>query len=368
MRAFLLLVVAAFPSMPMISAAAAQQLPRMTRQIVLARADSGYRWELVSAPVPPIGEHDVLVKVHAVSLNHPDLDLLAPAASSRNRDPVGLVAGSDAAGEVIATGADVKGSRKGQRVTNTFFQDWTDGPFSQTSLASVYGWTINGVFSEYVVLADTSVVPIPAELSDEEAATLPTSAVTAWSALTKGRALKRGDVVLVQGTGGVSTFAPQFAAEMGAHVIVTSSSDEKLVRARELGARDVINYRSMPQWADRARRITHSRGVDLVVDVGGKATLGQSVEALADSGLVSIVGGLTGYDGQIPAYGLLMRSAGAQAVFVGSRADFIRMNGFIHAHRIRPVVDRVFPLEQYQEALDYFRAGNFVGKIVIRFP
>jgi NADPH:quinone reductase-like Zn-dependent oxidoreductase len=345
---------------------ASEGLPATTRKIVLEKVEGGYRWKLIEAPVPAVGSHQVLVRVRAVSLNHPDLDILEPGYSSRNRDPAGMVAGIDAAGDVLAVGPNVSGIRRGQRVTNTFFTHWSDGPFSQTYLSGAFGWTIDGVFSEYIILPDTAVVPIPDGLSYEEAATLPTSGVTAWSAVTKGRSLTRGDVVLVQGTGGVSTFALQFAAGMGAHVVATSSSDDKLQRARTLGASDGINYRSTPQWADRVRELTHSHGADLVVDIGGKATLGQSLQSLADAGTVAVVGGLTGYDGAISAYDLLIKGARAEGIFAGSRADALHMGAFIAAHRLKPVIDRVFPFEQHQEALSYFKAGQFVGKVVLK--
>lgn len=345
------------------AAAAAQAPARTTREVVLEKAATGYRWMLVVAAVPAVGPHDVLVHVHAIALNHDDTDLLGP---DPQHDHTGHIVGSDAAGEVIAVGADVTAIHPGERVTNTYFADWTDGPFASKRLAGMYGSSLNGVFRDYLVLPDTDVVGIPDGLSYEEAATLPTAGLTAWSAVTKGRQLRLGDVVLVQGTGGVSIFALQFAAAMGAHVIVTSSSESKLRRALALGAGDGIDYRTTPQWADRVRELTHSRGADLVVDVGGKATLGQSVRCLADAGTLAIVGGLTGYDGVIPAAGLLMKDARAEAVFVGSRADFRRMSEFIAAHHLHPVIDRVFPVEQYQDALRYLQSGGFVGKIVLR--
>ncbi len=343
--------------------AVAQAPARTTREVALEKAATGYRWTIIEAAVPTIGPHEVLVRVHAAALNHDDVDLLAP---DPQHDHTGHVVGSDAAGEVVAVGADVTGVRRGERVTNTYFADWIDGPFASKSLAAMYGSSLNGLFRDYIVLPDTAVVPIPDGLSYEEAATLPTAGLTAWSAVTKGRQLRRGDVVLVQGTGGVSIFALQFAAAMGARVIVTSSSESKLHRALALGAGDGIDYRITPQWADRVHDLTRSHGADLVVDVGGKATLGQSVQCLADVGTLAIVGGLTGYDGAIPAVGLLMKDARAQAIFVGSRADFRRMDDFIAAHHLRPVVDRVFPLEQYRDALEYLQSGRFVGKIVLR--
>ena len=335
----------------------------MTRKVVLEKAASGYQWKLIEAAVPAVGPHDILVRVRAVALNHGDIDELAP---SPRQDHTGMVAGTDAAGDVVAVGAMVTGLHPGERVTNTFFVRWTDGPFSEKYLAGMYGYTVDGVFSDYIVLPDTAVVPIAAGLTYEEAATLPSAGLTAWSAISKARTLHPGDVVLVQGTGGVSMFALQFAVAMHAHVIITSSSDDKLRRARTLGASTGINYLDTPQWANAVRDLTHAHGADLVVDVGGKATLGQSVESLADAGMLAVVGGLTGYDGVIPAYGLVKKAAGAQAIWVGSRADFVRMNAFIAQHHLHPVIDRVFAFEQYREALKSLQSGHFVGKIVLR--
>jgi NADPH:quinone reductase-like Zn-dependent oxidoreductase len=180
------------------------------------------------------------------------------------------------------------------------------------------------------------------------------------------RELNRGDVVLVQGTGGVSTFALQFAAASGAKVIVTSSSDEKLKRAKALGAAEGINYRTTPAWAERVMELTKNHGADVIVDVGGKETLDLSVASLAYAGTLSVVGGLTGYGGDIPSLGLLMKAARAQGVFVGSRADFLRMSEFISQHRLHPAIDSRFPVERYEDALQLMESGNFVGKIVLQ--
>ncbi len=343
--------------------AAAQAPARTTRELVLEKSGTGYRWKLIVAAVPAIGAHEVLVRVHAAALNHDDVNLLDP---DPQRDHTGHVIGSDAAGEVIAVGADVTTVHRGERVTNAYFADWIDGPFSTKHLAAMYGSSLDGVFRDYIVLPDTAVVRIPDGLSYEEAATLPTAGLTAWSAVTRGGKLRRGDVVLVQGTGGVATFALQFAAAMGARVIVTSSSEAKLHRALALGASEGIDYLTTPRWADRVRALTHSHGADLVVDLGGKETLAQSVQCLADAGTVALVGGLTGYDGVIPAGDLLMKGGRAQSIFVGTRADFRRMDDFIASHHLHPVIDRVFPLNHYQDALKDLQSGRFVGKIVLR--
>lgn len=338
-------------------------LPATTRKVVLDKTDTGYRWKLIEAPVPAVGDHQVLMHVRAVALNRGDLEILE---ADERRDYTGRVVASDAAGDVVAVGKGVHGVRQGQRVTSTYFRNWTDGPPTKEKMSGAHGFNVDGVLGDYIMLDDTAVAPIPEGLSYEEAATLPTAGLTAWMASAGQREIQKGEVVLVQGTGGVSVFALQFAAASGARVIVTSSSDDKLSRARALGARDGINYRTTPAWADRVLELTDGHGADLVVDVGGKDTLEQSVKSLAYRGTLSLVGGLTGYGGNIPSLGLLLKTARAQGVFVGSRADYLRMGAFIAKHQIHPVIDRVFPLEQYDEALKYMASGNFVGKIVLK--
>jgi NADPH:quinone reductase-like Zn-dependent oxidoreductase len=334
------------------------------RKVVLEKAGETYRWKITEVATPAMGDDEVLVRVHAIGLNRGDLDGLD---ADTEHDHTGHVPGSDAAGEVVAVGKHVKTIRRGARVTNTYFKGWSDGRFATTYLKNGRGWTTDGVFTEYLVLTESDVVPIPEGLTYEEAATLPTAALTAWNAVAAQRDLHLRDVVLVQGTGGVSTFATQFAAAFGARVIVTSSSDEKLAHAKTLGASDGINYKREPQWSERVLQLTNGHGADLVIDVGGKDTLDQSVKSLADAGSLSIVGGLSGYDGSISAWGLLKKSARAQGVFVGSRADYLRMNAFITQKKLHPVIDRVLPLEQFDEALTALKSGRVVGKIVLTF-
>jgi NADPH:quinone reductase-like Zn-dependent oxidoreductase len=345
------------------AAAEAAAPPTLTRKVVLDKTDAGYRWKLTQAPVPKLGPRQVLVHVRAVSLNRGDLEMLE---SSSGRDYSGLVVASDAAGEVVAVGSDVIGYKPGMRVTSLYFKNWTEGPPSDAAMSAAHGASADGVLAEYLVIDDSGIAPAPPGLSDEEASTLPTAGLTAWKAVTAHGPVGPDDVVLVQGTGGVSTFALQFAAAAGARVIVTSSSDEKLERAKALGARDGINYKTTPEWPKRVLEMTGGAGADLIVDVGGKNSLPLSSQCLAYDGTLSIVGGLSGYDGEIPAINLLMKSARAQGIYVGSRADYLRMSEFIVKHKMRPIVERVFPLEQYEEALKLMESGNFVGKIVLK--
>jgi NADPH:quinone reductase-like Zn-dependent oxidoreductase len=343
--------------------AQSSELPVTGRKIVIEKTGERYEWKLAQAPLPTIADDQVLVRVHAISLNRGELARLeSQKFAEAAKTPV-----SDAAGEVIAVGRAVKSVRKGERVTNTYFRNWIDGPYREAYLDAVYGWSIEGVAAEYVALDARAVVPIAKDFSYEEASTLPTAALTAWNGVLGRVNTQKGDVVLVQGTGGVSTFALQFAVAAGARTVVTSSSDEKLAHAFKLGARDGINYRKEPQWSKAVLRVTGGRGADLVLDVVGKSTLEQSVDSLADEGTLAIIGGITGYDGSLSAWGLLKKSATAQGIFVGSRADYIRMNEFIARHRLRPLVDRVYPIEQYSEALRAMASGNFMGKIVLTF-
>jgi len=313
--------------------------------------------------MPAVGDHQVLVHVRAVSLNRGDLEMLAP---DPQRNSAGLQVASDAAGDVVSVGKHVMQARPGMRVTSTYFRRWVDGPPSGEKLAAALGASVDGVLADYVVLDDTGVVPIPSGLTYEQAATLPTAGLTAWNASIGHRVIRPGSIVLIQGTGGVSTFALQFASAAGARVILTSSSDAKLERARAIAPNEEINYRTVPDWSERVLALTHGHGADLVIDVGGKSTLPQSIRCVAYGGTVALVGGLTGYDGELPALALLMKGARAQGVYVGSRADFLRMNAFITAHHLHPVIDRVFTLDRYDEALKYMAAGNFVGKIVLQ--
>lgn len=197
-------------------------------------------------------------------------------APTPGADVSGLIVASDAAGEIVDVGSEVAAFRPGMRASTLYFRNWVDGPMNDESVKGAHGAATDGVLAEYLVIDDTGIAPAPAGLSDEEVSALPTAGLTAWSAVNADGAIGPGKIVLVQGTGGVSTFALQFAAAAGARVIVTSSSDEKLARAIALGASEGINYRTTPEWAKRARELTGGRGADLIVDVGGKSTLGQS--------------------------------------------------------------------------------------------
>lgn len=341
----------------------AASIPATMRKVVLEQIDTGYRWKVVQASVPTLGDRQVLVRVRAIGLNNGELSRLKPST-----DPgrAGRVPGSDAAGEVVAVGKQVDGVRIGARVVSMYFKGWADGPYRRSMLDGSHGWRADGVLADYVALDTSAVAPIPEGWTYEQAATLPTAGLTAWNAVTRHGGVGPGDIVLVQGTGGVSTFALQFAVASGARVIVTSSSDEKLQRAKALGAEAGINYKREPAWSERVVQLTNGHGADLVVDIGGKSTLDESTRSLADEGKLAIVGGLAGYDGNIAAWGLLEKSAQAYGVFVGSRAEYLRMSDFVSKRQLQPIIERVYPFARYPEALQLLGSGNFVGKIVLR--
>ncbi len=316
---------------------------------------------LVDRPEPVPGPGQVLVRVKAVSLNY--RDLMVAKGQYNPRMPLPRVPCSDGAGEVVAVGPGVTSAKVGDRVCGTFMQTWTDGGLTEAVTASALGGAIDGVLAERVLLADTGVVPIPDHLSYEEAATLPCAAVTAWHALTVGFD-PAGKTVLLQGTGGVSIFALQFARALGARVLVTSGSDDKLDRALKMGADAGTNYRTNADWDRWAREQTGGRGVDLVVEVGGAGTLERSIKAVRHAGRVALIGVLSGAGGVNP-IGILMRGITVQGIYVGSREMFRAMNRVIERDRIRPVIDRVFPFADAPAAFRHLEGAGHFGKVVI---
>jgi NADPH:quinone reductase-like Zn-dependent oxidoreductase len=321
----------------------------------------GLKCEEVPSPTPGPGE--VLVRLRAVSLNFRDLLVSRGVYNPKLKLP--MIPVSDGAGEVAATGAGVTGLRPGDRVISCFAPAWLDGPPTEAKVRSALGAESNGVLAEEAVLPESALVPIPPHLSFEEAATLPCAAVTAWNALVETGEIRPGDSVLIQGTGGVSLFALQFARLAGARVIATSSSDQKLARARELGASDGINYQSTPDWDKRVRELTQGQGVDLIVEVGGAGTLPKSVRAARLGGYIALIGVLSG-GGEFNPISILMKNIRLQGIFVGSRRMLESMIRAIEANQLRPVIDRVFPFDQAVEALKYLEGGAHFGKVVIR--
>jgi NADPH:quinone reductase and related Zn-dependent oxidoreductases len=319
---------------------------------------------LTERPEPRPKTGQVLVKLRAWSLNYRDLMTVKGLYNPKLRLP--FIPLSDGVGEVVAVGEGVTRVKAGDRVAGIFMQKWIDGELTEGKAKSALGGAIEGLLAEYAVLDEGGVVHVPKHLPDEEGATLPCAAVTAWHALVTEGDVKAGDTVLIQGTGGVSLFALQFARLLGARVIATSSSDAKLQRVLELGASDGINYRSVPEWGNRARELTGGVGVDHVVEVGGAGTLGESLRAVRMGGRISLIGVLAGAGGQVNPTPILMKNVRVQGIFVGSRAMFEAMNGTIARHRLRPVVDRVFGFDEIREALRHMESGSHFGKIVLR--
>jgi len=314
-------------------------------------------------PKPAPGE--VVVKFHAASLNYRDLLFADGLYNLRPHLPAVPV--SDGAGEITAIGEGVTKWKVGDRVCPSFFQGWIEGPRTAEKSHSALGaGELDGVLREYGAFYEEGLVRIPGDLSYAEAATLPCAAVTAWHALVSVGNLKAGDTVLTLGTGGVSIFAIQLAKLMGARVIATSSSDEKLARVRTLGADETINYRTTPDWDKEALRLTHGVGVDMVVEVGGAGTLAKSVNATRVEGLVALIGVLASGGGFDPMR-VLMKSIHLQGIFVGSRRMFEGMNKAITINGLKPVIDKTFAFDQAREALEYMRSGSHFGKIVITF-
>lgn len=318
----------------------------------------------VERPLVAPGPGRVLLRMSAVSLNFRDLLMIRGFYNPRQKLP--LIPLSDGVGVVEAIGAGVTRVKLGDRVAGIFAQAWLSGQPNRAQLQTTLGGPRDGTLAEYVELDAEGVVHVPAHLSDEEAATLPCAAVTAWSALVPMGGVVAGQRVLVLGTGGVSIFALQFAKLLGAEVIATSSSDEKLAQAEALGANHTINYKSHPDWWKEVRRLTNDEGVDLVVEVGGANTFDQSVRSTRVGGIVSLIGVLTGAESPVNLTRVLMQNIRVQGVIVGPRDAFEAMNRAIDVHKVRPVVDRVYGFDDIPQAFDDMAHGRHVGKIVVR--
>jgi len=309
------------------------------------------------------GPGEVLVGLQAVSLNY--RDLLTVLGRYNPKQPLPLIPCSDGLGEVLAVGPGVHRFGIGDRVSPIFAQAWIAGEPTREKLRSTLGGPLDGTLRERMVVPEAALVTPPEHLTDAEAACLTCAAVTAWNAVvTEGR-VKAGDVVLVQGTGGVSIFALLFARLLGARVIVTSSSEAKLARARELGAWEGIDYRQSPDWARRVKELTDGRGADLVIEVGGAGTLEQSLRAVRFGGTIALIGVLAGGTAALNVVPILMQKVRVQGILVGDRESFEAMNRAIEAHALRPVVDRIFPFTETREAFAHLESAGHFGKVVV---
>ncbi|MFY9960690.1 zinc-dependent alcohol dehydrogenase family protein [Pseudomonas sp.] len=336
----------------------------MSSKAIYVQAGGGYDKVQVGtceASAPKSGE--ITVRLHANSLNYHDFAVVSGIwGPNEPRIPM-----ADGAGVVTAVGAGVTEFAVGDAVVSTFFPDWQDGQAQVEGFATVPGDGIDGYAREQVTARATSFTHAPKGYSHAEAATLTTAGVTAWRALMADDSLKPGDTVLVQGTGGVSIFALQFAKLAGATVIATSSSDEKLERLKAMGADHLINYRKTPAWGETVRQFTGNRGVDHVIEVGGPATLEQSMIAARIGGHISLIGILTGVAGQLPLIQALVRQIRLQGVLVGSRTHQQAMVRAIDANGLRPVIDKSFALEQITDAFRYQESNQHYGKICLEF-
>ncbi len=308
---------------------------------------------LIERPAPVPGNGEVLVKMRAASLNYRDL-AVARGAYGKGV-PYPLVPLSDGAGEVVELGPGSSRWAVGQRVAGIFMQGWISGRVDAEKANTAMGGAIDGVLTEFRVFPESGLIRVPDHLSYEEGAALPCAGVTAWRAL---EGIRSGETVLVQGTGGVSIFALQFAKMSGARVIATSSSNEKLDRARSLGADVLINYKTTPDWEKPAQ------GVDRIVEVGGAGTLGKSLRAVRMGGTVVLIGILTG-KGEVDPQPVLMKSIHLQGIYVGSREMFEDMNRAITQSGMKPVIDRVFAFDEARAAYQYLESGAHFGKVVV---
>lgn len=314
-------------------------------------------------PEAPLGPRDVRVRIRAVALNHRDLMLLDGRAGPAERE---LVPASDAAGEVVGLGAEVTSLRVGDRVISSFFPDWLSGPADAQLTARALGGTLDGVLAEQVVLPESAWIPMPAHLSFVEAATLSCAGVTAWHALFGLEPLLPGAAVAVLGTGGVSIWALQLAKAAGLRVAVTSAHEDKLRRARGLGADATVNYREVRDWGAALQQWTGGRGVDRVLDVGGSDTLAQSIVALRHGGSVAVIGRLSGNQpARFDPAELFIGNKRLTGLMVGSRAMACELVRFVEQQQLRPVIDRVFAFGQAPAAFDYLAGGSHFGKVVI---
>lgn len=316
-------------------------------------------------PVPQAAE--VLIRMRAASLNARDL-IVPLRGYGRATGELPLIPVSDGVGTVIGIGERVTRVKVGDRVCPTYFQGWIAGEPSAERFATALGGPLDGVMADCVCLSEEGVVRIPDYLTHEEAATLPCAAVTAWSAISIHVATKPGDHVLIQGTGGVALFALAFAKLHGAHVTVISSSDAKLEQVRALGADATINYQAVPEWSRPARDIAADRGgFDTIIELGGEATLAQSIKCIRTGGTIALIGVLSGLAPTLPLGAIVTRQVRLQGVTVGHRDGFEAMLRAMTKHQTRPVIGKIFAFEDLKAALEETAKPSMIGKTVIRF-
>ncbi|MEM6469576.1 MAG: NAD(P)-dependent alcohol dehydrogenase [Planctomycetota bacterium] len=321
--------------------------------------------ETCEVTTPVVGAGGVRLSMKAASLNYRDLSVAQGGYMRNDRRPI--VPLSDGAGEIVEAGSGVTRWRVGDRVSPNFVQDWIDGPPTGEVLATGLGGGIDGVLSEEIIVPERSLVSIPDSMSFIEAATVPCAAVTAWHALFHRGDLTAGQSVLLLGTGGVSIFALQMAAAIGAKTIVTSSSDEKLEKARQLGASETINYRQHDEWHKEVKRLTNGVGVDHVVEVGGPGTLERSLKSAAVDGQIHLIGVLDSPAAKVSPMLSVFNLIRINGIYVGSREMHEETLRFLTRHRISPVIDRAFEFEDSLNAYRHLASQKHIGKVIIEF-
>jgi NADPH:quinone reductase-like Zn-dependent oxidoreductase len=334
------------------------------RRYVFAAHGDRFRLDLqhVDDPQPAAGE--VLVRVKACSLNYRDLVMIC---NERKLPVAGLVPLSDGAGEIVAVGPGVRDRVIGERVVADFFRRWPHGAFSKTAMDSAQGGAVDGMLAELVALPADVVLPIPQHLSYEEAATLPCAGLTAWNALVTRGQLRAGQTVLVLGSGGVSVFALQIAHALKATVIATTSTPTKIERLSTVGATHVIDTRTRADWEQAVQELTHRRGVDHVVEVGGVGSLERSIKAVAHQGHIALIGVLADATPPTNLFTLAHKNVTVSGIYVGSAEHFAAMNQFLSAHQIHPIIDRAFGFDEAIKAYDHLASGAHLGKVVVTF-
>ena len=310
-----------------------------------------------------LGPHDVRLRPLAASLNFRDMMIVNGWYPLAGKDP--LVLGSDAAGEVVETGSAVTRFKVGDRVATSFFPDWVEGRATRAKMSSALGGGGTGVLAQEIVLGEHALVKSPSHLDFAQASTLPCAGVTAWHALFVAGQIKPGETVVLLGTGGVSIWALQLAKAAGARVIITSSSDEKLARARTLGADDTINYKQTPDWDNEVLRLTGGAGADLVLEVGGSQTIMKSISSTRLGGTVAVIGAVSGPGAALEPMSLIASAVRLQGIYVGSREMHEALARFVEVAGIRPVVDNVFAFEELPQACGHFLGGKHFGKVVV---
>ena len=321
--------------------------------------------QVVDRPEPTPRAGEVLVRMRAVSLNFRDLLMVQGAYGAGAKPPITPF--SDGCGIVEGVGPGVTRVKVGDRVSTLFFQNWASGRPTVEKLSSALGSPIPGAGRELAVFSQEGVSKVPDHLTDHQVATLACAALTAWRGLFVDADLEPGDTVLLQGTGGVSIFGLQFAHAAGLRTIVTSSSNEKLERAKTLGAHHTINYKTTPDWSKPARAATNGRGVDFVMEVGGAGTLNESLKSIRIGGHIAIIGVLAGAAEPLSMPVMIGTSARLQGLSVGSREMFEAMCRAIDLHKIEPVVDKVYPFTEARAAFEAMGRGDHFGKIVLTF-